>query len=79
LLAAINEGIEKAMSAAMRSIEEGSLLMQDIGTQLKRRNRRDESARMMEASDRAKQQAEAIRQLILERDVVPMASDEPVV
>jgi len=79
LLAAINEGIEKVMSAAMRSIEEGSLLMQDIGTQLKRRNRRDESARMMEASDRAKQQAEAIRQLILERDVVPMASDEPVV
>ena len=71
LLAAINDGIENAMSTAMRSIEEGSLLMKDIATQLKRRNRSDESARLMNASDRAKQQAEAIRQLILEPDVVP--------
>ncbi len=75
LLAAINDGIENAMSAVIRSIEEGSLLMKDMATELKRRNRRDESARMMEASDRAKQQAEAIRQLILEPDVVPMPSD----
>lgn len=75
LLAAINQGIENSMSAAMRSIEEGSLLMKDMATQLKRRNRIDESARMMDASDRAKQQAEAIRQLILEPDMVPTASD----
>ncbi len=75
LLAAINESIEKAMGAAMRSIEEGSLLMKNIAMQLKRRNRNDESARMKEASDRAKQQAEAIRQLILEPDVVPTPSD----
>jgi hypothetical protein len=30
---------------------------------------------MMDASDRAKQQAEAIRQLILEPDMVPTASN----
>jgi two-component system chemotaxis response regulator CheB len=47
LLAAINEAIENSMSAAMRSIEEGGLLMKDIATQLGRRNRTDESARMM--------------------------------
>jgi hypothetical protein len=59
----------------MRSIEEGSLLMKDIATQLKRRNRSDESGRMMDASDRAKQQAEVIRQLILEPDMVSTASN----
>jgi hypothetical protein len=42
-----------------------------IATQLKRRRRSDESARMMDASGRAKHQAVAIRQLILEPDVVP--------
>ncbi len=75
LLAAITQGIEKALSAAMRSIEEGSLLMKDIATQLKRRNRSDESGRMMDASDRAKQQAEVVRQLILEPDMVSTASN----
>ena len=75
LLAAINGSIENSMSATMRSIEEGSLLMQDIATQLKRRHRRDESARMMDASDRAKQQAEVIRQLILESHLVLTPSD----
>ena len=75
LLAAINDGIENSMSTAMRSIEEASLLMNDIADQLRLRNRSDESARMMDASERAKQQAEAIRQLILEPDVVPVPSD----
>jgi two-component system chemotaxis response regulator CheB len=75
LLVAINQGIEKSLSAAMRSIEEGSLLMKDIATQLKRRNRSDESGRMMDASDRAKQQAEVVRQLILEPDMVSTASN----
>jgi|SRR5688572_1040207 len=75
LLAAMNDVIERAIITAVRSLEEGSILMQDVATQLTERTRGGETQRLLEASERAKQQAEAIRQLLLEPNVVPKGQD----
>jgi two-component system chemotaxis response regulator CheB len=71
LLAAMNDGIEHAMGTAMRSLEEGSLLMKDAAEQLQRQNRLDAAQRMTETAERARRAAEAIRELILTGNVVP--------
>jgi two-component system chemotaxis response regulator CheB len=73
LLAAMNEGFEKAIGTAQRALEEGSLLMHDVGRQLKHHHQNDAAMRMMDASERATRRAEAIRELMLERDAVPTA------
>ncbi|HKH73108.1 MAG TPA: chemotaxis protein CheB [Vicinamibacterales bacterium] len=75
LLAAMNEVIERAIISAVRALEEGSILMQDVATQLTERTRANESQRLLDSSQRAKQQAEAIRQLLLEPNVVPSARE----
>jgi len=71
LLAAMGEGMEHAMSTAERALEERSLLMQRIAMQLKQHNQHDASARLMDASDRAKRKAEALRELMRHADTVP--------
>src|SRR5688572_6036328 len=58
LLAAMNDVIEHAMSTALRSLEEGSILMRSVATQLNLRTRSDESRQLLDASERAKQRAE---------------------
>ena len=75
LLAAMNVGIDEAMGAAVRALEEARLLTREVATQLKQHNHLDASRRLEAASDRAKRRAEAIRELILERDPVPTADE----
>ena len=71
LLAGMKGGIGQAVNAAERAFEEGSLLMQRVATQLKQHNQHEESVRMMDASDRAKRKAEALRELLRDADPVP--------
>jgi two-component system, chemotaxis family, protein-glutamate methylesterase/glutaminase len=75
LLAMMYEGIEHTTSAAVRSLEEASLLMNRIGTELKRHDQIAESARMIDASDRAKRRADAIVQLMREHMPESMLKD----
>ena len=70
LLAGMREGIEQAVTAAERAFHEASLLMQRIATQLKQHSHHEESARMMDASDRAKRKAEELRELLPDVDTV---------
>jgi len=64
LLAMMNQGIEDATSAAVRSLEEASLLMNQIGVELQRHDQIEAAERMMEASARAKRRADAIVHLM---------------
>lgn len=76
LLAATRKGIEEAMGVAQRALEEGSLLMHRIATQLKADSHEEVSARMLEASERAKRRAEAVGELMREADPVPVVDQE---
>ena len=76
LLAAMREGIDDAMGVAQRALEEGSLLMHRIATQLKEQKHNEASARLMEASERAKRRAEAVAELMREADAVPVLDQE---
>ena len=73
LLSAMAEGIEHAVNAAERVLEEGSLLMQRMGNELKHHNQPDDAVRMLEASERAKRRAETLRELMREPDPIPAA------
>jgi two-component system chemotaxis response regulator CheB len=75
LLAAMHEGIEASIGIAVRSLEEASLFMGRIATQLEQLGESEASARMKEASSRAKHRSEAIRELKLEPDDAPVADD----
>jgi two-component system, chemotaxis family, protein-glutamate methylesterase/glutaminase len=75
LLAKMNQGIEYWMSAAVRSLEEASLLMNRISTELKRQDHIEASKRMMDVSSRTRQRAEAIVELMREHDAAPAVND----
>ena len=75
LLAAMSEGIEHAMSTAHRALEEGSLLMKRIATQLAERDDREASTRMLKASAHARQRAEAMKTLMREPEQVPRETE----
>jgi two-component system chemotaxis response regulator CheB len=75
LLAAMSEGIERAVVATQRAFEESSLLMKRVASQLKEHNQHEASARMLEASERAKRRAEAIVELVRQDDPVPIAHE----
>jgi two-component system chemotaxis response regulator CheB len=75
LLTAMNNGIEHAMSTAIRSLEESRLLMDRFALLLDDRHERDAAARVRESSDRAKRKAEAMNELLREPDAVPVAGD----
>jgi two-component system chemotaxis response regulator CheB len=71
LLAMMHEGIEHSTSAAVRSLEETSLLMNQLAAELKRHNHLEVSERMKEASERAKRRADAIVRLMSEQQPMP--------
>jgi two-component system chemotaxis response regulator CheB len=75
LLAMMNESIEHATSAAVRSLEEASLLMNRIGVELQRHDHIEAAERMMEASARAKRRADAIVQLMRDHAYAPMVNN----
>ena len=73
LVAAMHEGIEYAMGAAQRSLEEGSLLMKRIATDLEQRHHGEESMRMRHAADQAARRSDAMKELMRETDPVSAA------
>jgi two-component system, chemotaxis family, protein-glutamate methylesterase/glutaminase len=75
LLASMNEGIEHAMSTAVRSLEEVRLLMDRVAHVLDRREERDAAARLRESSQRARRKVEVINELMREGDAVPATRD----
>jgi two-component system chemotaxis response regulator CheB len=75
LLAAMNEGIEHAMSTAVRSLEEVRLLMDRVAHVLDRREERDAAARLRESSQRARRQVEVMNELIRDSESLVTAGD----
>jgi len=71
LLAAMNQGIERAMSTAVRSLEEARLLMDRMAQVLDRREKPEAAARLRESSQRAKRKVEVMNELIRESESVP--------
>jgi two-component system chemotaxis response regulator CheB len=75
LLAAMNHGVELAMSTAIRSLEGSRLLMDRFASLLDERDERDAAARVRESSDRAKRKAETMTKLLREPDAVATVDD----
>jgi two-component system, chemotaxis family, protein-glutamate methylesterase/glutaminase len=75
LLAMMHEGIEHSASAAVRSLEEASLLMNQIGAELQRHDHIEASERMREAAARAKRRADGIVQLMRDHKAATAAND----
>jgi two-component system chemotaxis response regulator CheB len=75
LLAGMNQGIEHAMSTAIRSIEESRLLMDRVASLLDDRDEREAAARMRASSQRAKRKAEVMNELLREPETVPTLDD----
>jgi two-component system chemotaxis response regulator CheB len=76
LMAAMNEAIEHAMATAVRSVEEGRLLMDEVASDLEHRDELDAAARLRESSKRAKHKVEVMNALLQETDAtVPTLDD----
>jgi len=75
LLAAMNEAIEHAIDTAVRSVEEGRLLMDEIASQLEGRNAHEAARRLRESSSRAKHKVETMNELMREQDTVPTVDE----
>jgi hypothetical protein len=71
----MNQAIEHAMATAIRSVEEGRLLMEEISSQLERRDEHEAAARLRESSRRARHKVNVMNELIRESDPVPMVED----
>jgi two-component system chemotaxis response regulator CheB len=67
LLAAIAARIDDELASAVRSLEEGGLLIERVATQLKEQQDHEGSTRMAAAAQRVRLQAAAIRELSRER------------
>jgi two-component system chemotaxis response regulator CheB len=76
LLAAMDQGIEQAMSTAVRSLEEVRLLMDRTAHLLDHRDERDAATRMRESSQRAKRKVEVLNELLRESESVPTTQSE---
>ena len=76
LLAALNEGVERAMSTAVRSLEEGRLLMDRVAVMLDRRDQREAAARLRTSSQRVKRKAEVMNQLMRESETAVPTTDQ---
>jgi two-component system chemotaxis response regulator CheB len=75
LLAAINEGIEDSLWVAIRSLEEGQLLMYRMADHLRTHDGTAEAAQMLEHADEAKRQSDLIRQLVITREPLPVDTE----
>jgi two-component system chemotaxis response regulator CheB len=73
LLAAMNEGVEHAMSTAVRSLEEARLLMDRVAFLLEHRDENEAAERIRESSLRAKRKAEVMNELMRDQEAVPAA------
>ena len=75
LLAAIDDGIEDALWIAIRALEEGELLMGRMAEHLKlSHGAASDADRLRQRADQAHRQAEQIRELMREREPLPIAA-----
>lgn len=72
LLAAVSEGIEESMWVAIRSLEEGQLLMCRMADHLRTVHNSDEAGRLLERAEEAKRQSDIIRRLVMSREPLPV-------
>ena len=73
LLAHLSDGIEEALWNAIRTLEEGSLLMRQMADGLQ--GEKDASDHLRESADEARRRSEAIRQLLTNR--LPLGDPKP--
>jgi two-component system chemotaxis response regulator CheB len=71
LLAAIGDGIEDSLWNAIRSLEEGQLLMCRMADHVRMHDDPAEASSLLERADEAKRQSDVIRKLVMARE--PMA------
>lgn len=75
LLAAINEGIEDSLWTAIRSLEEGQLLMYRMAEHVRSHHDPAEAKRLIEHAEEAKRQSDVVRQLVTSREPLPVDTE----
>ena len=75
LLASIIGAIDQDVETAIRSLEEGGLLMEDIARELTEVQELDGATRMTAAAQRVRRQSKAIRELMREPTLSTSAAD----
>jgi two-component system chemotaxis response regulator CheB len=75
LLAAIADGIEDSLWIAIRSLEEGQLLMARMAEHLSTHDDPTEAARLVERAEEAKRQSDVIRNLVIAREPLPVDTE----
>jgi two-component system chemotaxis response regulator CheB len=74
LLAAIAEGIEDSLWTAVRALEEGQLLMMRMAEHLQSSHSDAQAAQLIDRANEARNQSEAIRKLVMQREPVAEAN-----
>jgi two-component system, chemotaxis family, protein-glutamate methylesterase/glutaminase len=74
LLAAIAEGIEDSLWTAIRALEEGQLLMMRMAEHLHSSHSDGQAEQLIERANEARNQSEAIRKLVMQREPVSEAN-----
>ena len=72
LLAAVSEGIEDSLWVAVRTLEEGYLLMQQMSEHLQSHDG-DDAQQLAERAEEARRQSEIVRRLVIEREPLTAA------
>jgi two-component system, chemotaxis family, protein-glutamate methylesterase/glutaminase len=75
LLAAIGDGIEDSLWNAIRSLEEGQLLMGRMADHVRAHHDPRDADRLVERADEAKRQSDVLRKLVMTREPVPVDTD----
>ena len=71
----MNEATGHAIGTAIRSIEEGRLLLEQMASQLELRDEHEGAARLRESSNRARHTVNAMNELMREPDPAPTVED----
>jgi two-component system chemotaxis response regulator CheB len=71
LLADVSEGIENSLWNAIRSLEEGELLMQNLAEHLRTAHQAEGAERLVQRAREAKKQADVLRELVMAREPLP--------
>lgn len=76
LLSAVSAGIEESLWTAVRALEEGRLLLSGMATHLKTSHNHVNASLLAERAEEARRHAEAVRQILNERE--PLTTPAPV-
>jgi two-component system, chemotaxis family, protein-glutamate methylesterase/glutaminase len=76
LLAAISEGIEDSLWVAIRSLEEGQLLLARMAEHFRTNHDPAEADSLRAHADEAKRQSDILRQLVMEREPLPIGAKQ---